>query len=137
MKQPLSLAAAAAALPDLWSPRVVASINDSLLKVVRVQGEFPWHAHATEDELFLVLAGALTIGRDEADGGPVTLLPGDAFVVPRGLRHNTSAADETLIALFEPASTAHTGEELTPLTRSLEEQMRPLSAAVRSAPARQ
>ena len=124
MNQPLSLAAAAAALPELWSPRVVARVNDSLLKVVRVQGEFPWHAHAQEDELFLVLAGALTIGRDQADGGPVTLGPGEAFLVPHGLRHNTSAVEETLIALFEPVSTAHTGDESTPLTRSLAEQMR-------------
>ncbi len=126
MNQPLSLAHVAASLPELWSPRVVARVNDSLLKVVRVQGEFPWHAHRHEDELFLVLRGALTIGRGEQDGGPVTLLPGEAFLVPRGLRHNTSAAEETWIALFEPVSTAHTGDERTPLTRSLEEQLRPL-----------
>lgn len=120
---PVSLAKTAAALPDLWSPRILGRVNDQFLKVVRVQGDFPWHTHADEDELFLVLSGALTIGRLPVDGGPVTLLPGEAFIVPRGMRHNTSAATETLLALVEPVSTQHTGEEITPLTRSLAEQM--------------
>ncbi len=70
---------------------MVAQVNDQYLKVARVQGEFPWHSHEAEDELFLVLRGCLTIGRAESDGGPVTLLPGQVFVVPRGVRHNTSA----------------------------------------------
>ena len=72
-----------------------------------------------------MLKGALTIGRSPADGGPVTLQPGEAFVVPRGVRHNTSAAEETWIALFEPVATAHTGSEQTPLTRTLAEQLAP------------
>ena len=96
---PLSLADACQALPELWSPRVVGQVNDQYLKVARVQGDFPWHAHAAEDELFLVLKGALTIGRADADGGPVTLRAGEIFIVPRGVRHNTSAREETWIAL--------------------------------------
>ena len=123
---PISLEAASAALPELWSPRVVTQVNDHLLKVARVHGEFPWHTHDHEDELFLVLRGALTIGRAPEDGGPITLQPGECFVVPRGLRHNTSAAIETLIALIEPATTLHSGSEQTPLTRSLADQLRPL-----------
>lgn len=123
MTTPVSLLASAAALPGLWSPRVLAQVNDQYLKVARVLGEFPWHTHDDEDELFLVLQGALTIGRAEADGGPVTLLPGEVFVVPRGLRHNTSAAVETLIALVETTTTRHTGNEQTPMTRTLAEQM--------------
>ena len=119
----ISLADSAAVLPDLWSPRIVAQVNDQFVKVARVQGEFPWHSHAAEDELFLVLKGALTIGRAPEDGGPVTLLPGEIFVVPRGVRHNTSAAEETWIALIEPISTEHTGGEKTPLTRSIAEQL--------------
>lgn len=113
----------AASLPALWSPRIVGQVNDQYLKVARVCGEFPWHTHAHEDELFLVLSGALTIGRSPADGGPVTLLPGEAFVVPRGVRHNTSAQTETLIALVEPVTTQHTGDEHTSLTRSIAEQL--------------
>ena len=119
----ISLAESAAALPELWSPRVLAEMNGQYLKVARVQGEFPWHQHEREEELFLVLKGALTIGRAEADGGPVTLLPGEVFVVPRGVRHNTSAAEETWIALVEPISTEHTGGEATPVTRSIAEQL--------------
>lgn len=129
MQNPISLQDACSSLEELWSPRVVASVNGQFLKVAKVQGEFPWHAHHSEDELFLVLRGALTIGRAAEDGGPVTLRPGEAFAVPRGVRHNTSAAQETWIALFEPATTAHTGDLVTNQTRSLEEQFRPLPSS--------
>lgn len=121
--KPVSLLAACAALPELWSPRVLAQVNDQYLKVARVRGEFPWHTHEAEDELFLVLRGALTIGRAVEDGGSVTLVPGEFFVVPRGIRHNTSAATETWIALVETVTTQHTGSEHTPLTRSIAEQL--------------
>ena len=125
-QHPVSLELACSALPELWSPRVVGQVNDQYIKVARVHGEFPWHAHAYEDEMFYVLRGALTIGRSAADGGPVTLQPGQFFVVPRGIRHNTSAAEETWIALIETVSTKHTGGEPTPLTRSIVEQLRPI-----------
>ncbi len=126
MDKPISLAAACASLTELWSPRVVARVNDQYLKVARVQGEFPWHAHEAEDELFLVLKGALTIGRSAEDGGPVTLRPGEAFVVPKGVRHNTSAEEETWIALVETVTTRHSGAEESGLTRSVADQLRPL-----------
>jgi quercetin dioxygenase-like cupin family protein len=132
VKEPVSLERACAGLTELWSPRVVGRVNDQFLKVARVQGEFPWHAHAGEDELFLVLKGALTIGRAEQDGGPVTLRPGEVFVVPKGVRHNTSAAEETWIALVETVTTRHTGEEETELTRTLEEQLRPIGEQPRT-----
>ena len=120
---PVSLELACQALPELWSPRVVGRVNDQYIKVARVEGEFPWHAHAAEDEMFLVLRGELRIGRDAADGGDVLLRAGEFFVVPRGVRHNTSAQAETWIALIETVTTAHTGDEITPLTRSVEEQL--------------
>ena len=122
-ENPILLEAACAALPELWSPLVLAQVNDQFLKVARVQGEFPWHAHEAEDELFLVLRGALTIGRAAADGGPVTLRAGEVFVVPKGVRHNTSAVDETWIALIETVTTEHTGGEQSALTRSIAEQL--------------
>ena len=122
-KLPISLELACEALPELWSPRVVGQVNDQFVKVARVQGEFPWHAHAREDELFLVLRGCLRIGREEADGGAVDVRTGEFFVVPRGVRHNTSAAEETWIALIETVSTEHTGGEETPLTCSIAEQL--------------
>ncbi len=127
MQQPVSLEAVCKTLPELWAPRVIAQLNGQFLKVVRVQGQFPWHVHAHEDELFLVLRGGeLSIGRSDADGGDVTLRPGECFVVPRGVRHCTAAAEETWIALFEPAGTAHTGDEVTPMTRSIAEQLMPV-----------
>lgn len=123
MSLPVSLMDACAAVPELWSPRVVAQVNDQYVKVARVQGEFPWHQHDDEDEMFLVLKGALTIGRSTEDGGLVTLGAGQMFVVPRGVRHNTSAREETWIALVETVTTEHTGGEQTPMTRSIAEQL--------------
>lgn len=102
---------------------MLGQVNNQYIKVARVQGEFPWHAHEHEDEMFLVLRGRLRVGRSEADGGPVVLGPGEFFVVPRGVRHNTSAEAETLIALIETVTTLHTGGEQTALTRSIAEQM--------------
>ncbi len=105
---PISLELACSALTELWSPRVVGQVNNQYIKVVRVQGEFPWHSHEHEDEMFLVLRGLLRIGRSEADGGPLSVGPGEFFVVPRGIRHNTSAAEETWLVLIETVSTQHT-----------------------------
>jgi quercetin dioxygenase-like cupin family protein len=119
----ISLEDACGGLQELWSPRVVGRVNDQFIKVARVQGEFPWHTHAGEDEMFLVLRGELRIGRSEADGGDVQLRAGEFFVVPRGVRHNTSAVEETWIALIETVTTEHTGGEAGPLTRSIAEQM--------------
>ncbi len=123
MQQPVSLEAVCKALPQLWSPRVVGRVNDQYIKAVRIQGEFPWHSHAREDEMFFVLRGVLRIGRAEADGGDVLVHPGEFFVVPRGTRHNTSAAEETWLALIETVTTEHTGGEATAMTRSIAEQL--------------
>ena len=123
MNAPKSLMEACAAVPELWSPRVVAQVNDQFVKVARVQGEFPWHTHQAEDEMFLVLKGELTIGRAAEDGGAVVLRAGEMFVVPRGVRHNTAAAEETWIVLVETVTTEHTGGEQTPVTRSIAEQL--------------
>jgi mannose-6-phosphate isomerase-like protein (cupin superfamily) len=122
-QHPVSLELACSAIAELWSPRVVGQVNDQFIKVARVHGEFPWHSHAAEDEMFLVLRGALHIGRADADGGNVVLRPGEFFVVPRGVRHNTAATEETWIALIETVTTEHTGAERTPLTRSIAEQL--------------
>lgn len=122
-QRPVSLNLACSALPELWSPRVVGQVNDQFIKVARVMGEFPWHAHSHEDEMFLVLRGELRIGRSEADGGDVFVRAGEFFVIPRGIRHNTSAAEETWIALIESVTTEHTGGEQTAMTRSIAEQI--------------
>jgi mannose-6-phosphate isomerase-like protein (cupin superfamily) len=110
-------------LTELWSPKVIGRVNDQYIKAVKILGEFPWHAHANEDEMFLVVKGLLTIGRSAEDGGPVQVGPGEFFVVPRGVRHNTSAEVETWITLIETVTTEHTGGEVSEMTKSLAEQL--------------
>ena len=119
----VSLRAAADALTELWSPRVVATLDDSYVKVAKVQGTLAWHAHEHEDELFVVLKGRLRI---EMEGSTVELGEGDAFVVPKGVRHNPVAEEECHLMLIERKSTLHTGDVVTEKTRSLDEQLRPV-----------
>jgi mannose-6-phosphate isomerase-like protein (cupin superfamily) len=117
---PLNLAAAFDRVSDYFSPKIVGRVNDQLLKVAKLKGEFVWHDHEGEDELFYIVKGSLEIAFED---GTVTLGEGDFMTVPRGVRHKPHAAEECWVLLIEPASTAHTGKEITPLTRSLEEQM--------------
>lgn len=119
----VSPATIAAGLTELWSPRVVASLDDSYVKVAKVQGTFGWHAHDDEDELFYILGGRLRI---EMEDGAVTLDEGDAYVVPKGVRHNPVAERECLVMLIERKTTSHTGSEVTERTRSLADQLRPV-----------
>ena len=116
----VNLARAAEVLEELWSPKVVARVGDQYVKVARVHGEFVWHAHEGEDELFLVLKGTLRIQMEE---GEVVLGPGDIFVVPAGVRHNPVADEEVWLALVEPVATTHTGDVVTERTRSIDEQL--------------
>jgi mannose-6-phosphate isomerase-like protein (cupin superfamily) len=126
MSNVVSPAAVAADLAEYWSPRVVASLDDSYVKVAKVQGTFGWHAHDDEDELFYILAGHLRI---EMADGAVELDAGDAYVVPKGVRHNPVAEDECLVMLIERKTTLHTGSEITERTRSIDDQLRPIAAA--------
>jgi len=119
-KSHTNLDEAFSALPDFWSPHVVAAANGQYVKVAKVKGEFVWHAHADEDEFFLVRKGALTIRyRDRPD---VVLREGDFHVVPKGVEHMPVAAEECWVMLVEPVATKHTGETIAPVTRTIEEQ---------------
>lgn len=91
---------------DQWSPKIIADLNDSHVKLAKVQGEFVWHHHAEEDELFIVLQGWLTI---ELRDGEVTLGPGELVVIPKGVEHRPVAAEEVHLMLIEPKATRHTG----------------------------
>jgi mannose-6-phosphate isomerase-like protein (cupin superfamily) len=113
----------AASLSELWSPRVIAEVDDAYIKVAKVHGSLIWHSHENEDELFLILKGHLRI---EMDSGPVELNEGDLFVVPKGVRHNPVAEQECLLMLIERKTTLHTGDTVTEKTRSLADQLRPL-----------
>src|SRR5690242_11862175 len=123
MREVISPKTVAASLTELWSPRVVAELDDSFVKVAKVHGSLTWHSHDSEDELFFILKGVLRI---EMEGRTVVLREGETFVVPKGVRHNPVAEQECLIMLIERKSTLHTGNEVTAKTRTLEEQLRPV-----------
>lgn len=91
---------------DHWSPKIAAELNDHTVKLVKLKGEFVWHHHEAEDELFLVVQGRLTIRFRDRD---VALGPNEMLVVPRGVEHMPVAEEEAWIVLVEPASTLNTG----------------------------
>jgi mannose-6-phosphate isomerase-like protein (cupin superfamily) len=126
VRAPINLNAELEAVNEPWSPRVVAELNGQYLKVAKLHGEFVWHAHEREDEMFLVLRGSLRL---QFEDGEVALGAGECFVVPRGVRHNPIAEEECWIALFEPAATAHTGEVESERMRSLADQRAHLAPA--------
>ena len=105
--EPIDLDAALASFDQLWSPRIVTSVNDYDVRIAKVAGEHVWHTHDNTDEFFLVLSGTLTIHlRDRA----VTLAKGSVFVVPRGVEHKPSSADGASILMFEPTGTLTVGD---------------------------
>ena len=117
----MNLREEAAALTEYWSPKVLGRVNDQFIKVAKVKGDLAWHSHAAEDEMFLVLEGALTI---EYEDRSVALGPGEFHIVPRGVLHNPVCADECLIALIETVTTEHTGDVVTDKTRTIASQLR-------------
>ena len=95
---------------DHWSPKRIGVLNGQQIILAKVQGEFVFHKHDDEDELFMVMKGQLYI---EMRDRTVTVNPGEFFVVPQGVEHNPSANEETYLLLFEPLSTKHTGDVKT------------------------
>jgi len=91
-----------------WHPRIVGELNDSYVKLARLQGEFVWHKHDNEDELFLVIKGRLQIKLRERD---LWIDEGEFVILPKGVEHCPVAAEEVLVILLEPKSTLNTGEE--------------------------
>ena len=91
---------------DQWSPKIAGELNDSYVKLVKLQGEFVWHHHENEDELFLVVKGKLTI---KLRDGQVELEPGEFVVIPKGVEHLPVAEEEVHVLLLEPKSTRNTG----------------------------
>jgi mannose-6-phosphate isomerase-like protein (cupin superfamily) len=120
MLNPVDIEAQFDGLSEYWSPKVIGRVNDQYVKVAKLNGEFVWHAHDAEDELFLVVRGHLRI---QLEDGEVQLGPGQFVVVPRGVRHNPVAAEEAWVVLIETVTTQHTGDVVTPRTRSIAEQL--------------
>lgn len=110
MKEKINLAEKLALFSDYWSPRTVARLNEYDIMVVKVQGDFVWHKHDDTDDFFLVLKGCMTVRLRDRD---VVLGPGELFIVPRGIEHQTRAEEETHLLLIEPTGTPNTGDEAT------------------------
>jgi len=91
---------------DFWSPKIVGELNDSYVKLAKLKGEFVWHHHDAEDELFLVLKGSLLIKLRDRD---IRVEPGEFVIIPRGVDHLPIADEETQVLLLEPKSTLNTG----------------------------
>ena len=108
----INLAEKLASFSDTWSPRIIAELNGQHVKLAKLEGEFVWHDHANEDELFLVLEGSLTMQfRKGGQQHELTLGVGDMCVVPRAVEHNPVAGPTGCsVLLFEPAETRHTGD---------------------------
>ena len=101
-------------IDEYWSPKLVGEINDQVVKLAKLKGEFTWHKHDAEDEMFLVLHGRLLIKfRDQE----FTLEGGEFLIVPRGVEHKPVAEEEVHIMLVEPATTINTGDVRNELTK--------------------
>ncbi len=104
--QKIRLADAFEKVEGYWSPRLAARVNGTDVRLARLKGEFVWHAHAEEDELFLVVEGTLLLRFRDRE---VTLGPGEMLLVPRGVEHCPVAPQECRVLLIEPATTVNTG----------------------------
>jgi len=107
-------------ITEYWSPKIIAQVNDQYVKLAKLKGEFVWHDHAGEDELFFIVRGQLEM---HYQNRVLTLSEGMVHVVPRGVAHNPVAAEECWVMLVEPVQTKHTGDVVADKTRSLEEQL--------------
>src|SRR5436190_15168655 len=106
MIEKVNLADKLAQVGEHWKPHIVGQVNDTLVKVVKLQGEFVWHHHEREDELFLVVKGRLRLRLRDRD---LVLGPGEFAIIPHGVEHLPVAEEETHVVLLEPKSTLNTG----------------------------
>ena len=106
MIEKVNLAAKFASFDEPWQPKVVAELNDAHVRIAKIEGEFVWHHHDDEDELFLVVAGRM---RMQFRDGDVVVEPGELIVVPRGVEHCPLAEGDCEVVLIEPKTTLNTG----------------------------
>ena len=106
---PVDIAEKLDKINEHWSPHIVGELNGQHVKLAKLKGEFIWHDHQQEDELFYVVKGTLIMELRDPDECTVTIGPGEFIVVPRGVMHRPIAPEEVHVMLFEPASTVNTG----------------------------
>jgi mannose-6-phosphate isomerase-like protein (cupin superfamily) len=116
----VNLAEKLALFTEYWNPKIVGELNRQQVKLVKFKGEFVWHHHEVEDEMFLVLQGQFCM---EFRDRQVNLEPGEFIIVPRGIEHRPVAEEEVHVLLFEPASTLNTGNTQGDLTVAHPEQI--------------
>ena len=116
--QKIRIAEQLAGFDDSWSPRIVGELNGQHVKLVKFQGDFVWHRHAAEDEMFLVVRGSFRMDYRDPSGNVrcVDIEEGEFLIVPRGTEHRPCAAEEVCVMLFEPAGTLNTGDVRNGLT---------------------
>jgi mannose-6-phosphate isomerase-like protein (cupin superfamily) len=109
--QPVNLTATLQSFEDIYSPRIVAHVNDYDVRIAHTKGEHVWHVHDDTDEFFLVLEGEFHVALRDADGSEstVVLRKGDTFVVPKGTEHKPSSPGGSIL-MFEPSGTSTTGD---------------------------
>ena len=112
MLRTISLADKLGQFSDHWSPKIIGELNGQHVKLAKFAGEFVWHKHDAEDELFLVVSGEMRMGYRDAAGqeSELVLAEGEMVIVPRGVEHRPSAESECAVLLFEPAGTLNTGD---------------------------
>ena len=106
MIQPINLLEKFSHFSEHWKPHIVGELNGQHVKIAKIQGDFVWHSHEEEDELFFVVQGKLIM---ELRDKTLELLPGEMCIIPKGIEHKPQAEEETYILMFEPASTVNTG----------------------------
>ncbi len=99
---------------EYWSPKIVGDLNDSHVKLAKLKGEFVWHKHDNEDELFFIIKGMLLIKFRDQD---ITLQEGEFLIIPKGVEHQPFAKDEVHVMLIEPKTTLNTGDAISNLTK--------------------
>ncbi len=104
--QKVSLVDKLGLISEYWHPKIVGEVNDNYVKLVKLKGEFVWHVHENEDEMFFVVKGRLRIKLRDGD---IRLSPGEFFIVPKGVEHMPVADDEVHALLLEPKTTLNTG----------------------------
>jgi mannose-6-phosphate isomerase-like protein (cupin superfamily) len=121
MSSAVSIPQALNSFDDLWSPRLVASVNNQHVKIAKINGSFIWHSHPDSDELFYVLEGRLTLEIENEHIFEVAMSAGDMYTVPRGVRHRP-VAENAKIMMVEQAGTVNTGDAgVSALTRTPED----------------
>jgi mannose-6-phosphate isomerase-like protein (cupin superfamily) len=120
MIEKVNLSEKFARFAEHWSPKIAGEVNDSLVKLVKFRGDFVWHKHETEDEMFFVVKGSITIRLRDGD---IELGEGEFVIIPRGVEHKPYAKEEAHVLLFEPKTVLNTGDVVNERTRPVLERI--------------